>query len=317
MGLQNAKEARGPRHATICNSSSAAGRPATSVFGTTNYAAGGQGVAMRTTGKRENILQQNAHYRDFTSPSTLKRESSVGVQRREALCAQNSATTETKKYPVVLRYANTDAKLLAAKKEGLFVAVESLGWRQLPMTASEDSFYVVVDLVPGEHHYRFVQNGSEFVDLTQPTTTFPPTEEGEASGDGVHVTEGAANVIQVNEALLTTKEDEEIPDDGQGWGFEETKFSEDRRYPPIMPVHLRYTPLNTPPTAMRCTRDGVVCAVSEETVSPENLPLPLSGTVNHLYFQRREDHVVAGLTTRYCNKYVTVVYYSSTDTVGT
>lgn len=44
--------------------------------------------------------------------------------------------------------------------------------------------------------------------------------------------------------------------------------------------------------------------------SAEHLPLPLSVTINHVYFQRREDHVVAGVTTRYRDKFTTIKYYT-------
>jgi hypothetical protein len=30
-----------------------------------------------------------------------------------------------------------------------------------------------------------------------------------------------------------------------------------------------------------------------------------------VYFQKREDHVVSGITTRYCNKFTTIAYYRS------
>lgn len=58
-------------------------------------------------------------------------------------------------------------------------------------------------------------------------------------------------MVYLNEVLLTTREDDDIMDDGSGWGQEPIVFEESRKYPPMMPVHLRYTPLNTPPTLFR------------------------------------------------------------------
>uniref|UniRef100_A0A0A9XKH3 SNF1-related protein kinase regulatory subunit beta-2 n=1 Tax=Lygus hesperus TaxID=30085 RepID=A0A0A9XKH3_LYGHE len=147
-----------------------------------------------------------------------------------------------------------------------------------------------------------------------------------------------------------------------------------------MPVHLRYTPLNTPPTFFRADKPAYVSGVAMNSMSNLNntpqctqplayctgpftdtlssnysnfyqdtsnnninvndtttqtvlrpitefsnyndflyshtvdsadeLPIPLSVTINHVYFQRREDHAVLGVTTRYCNKFTTVVYYT-------
>ncbi|KEG09607.1 5-AMP-activated protein kinase, regulatory beta subunit [Trypanosoma grayi] len=262
-------------------------------------------VGVRTSAVRENVLQQTPQYRDPMAESSLIGRSSGAVQKRNSATASAAAAAAApaKKFPVVLRYADKDVKALLAKKQKLFVVVEALGWKPVPMAPSEDSFYALLELAPGLHRYRFLLDDKAVVDNTQPLEELVQ----EAGKDA------PANLLQLNDVLLTTKEDEEVMDDGEGWGQEQIMFEESRKYPPIVPVHLRYTPLNTPPTGVRCTRDGVVSAAGD-VVSPEHLPLPLNVTINHIYFQRREDHSVMGLTTRYCNKYTTVVYYSKMGT---
>ncbi|RNF01023.1 5-AMP-activated protein kinase, regulatory beta subunit [Trypanosoma rangeli] len=256
-----------------------------------------QPVRLRTGTMRENILQQPAQHRDPMMEVTLSASGGTGVKRNGAIHT-GDPFVKTKKYPIVLRYADKDAKKLLSNKRRIYVAVESLEWRPVQMAPSEDSFYAIVELTPGSHRYRFLVDDEQVVDSTQPLADMPQDGSKDAP----------ANLLQLNEVLLTTKEDEEIMDDGDGWGQNHEIFEETRKYPPIVPVHLRYTPLNTPPTAVRCTRDGVMSA--GEVMPPEHLPLPLNVTINHVYFQRREDHSVMGLTTRYCNKYTTVVYYS-------
>ncbi|EKF26974.1 hypothetical protein MOQ_009315 [Trypanosoma cruzi marinkellei] len=310
MGQQNARDSKLLRREVRVDT--------TPVVGDANHrgTSGGQKIGSRYATMRENILQQPAQYRDPMTEVTLTSSGGTAV-RRDGTQAVGSTTTTTttnaaaaaapsaealakqKKYPVVLRYADKDAKQLLTKKQNVYVTVETLGWRPVQMAPSEDSFYAILELTPGSHRYRFLVQDKEVVDSTQAIAE-PPNEGSK---------DPPANILQLNEVLLMTKEDEEIIDDGEGWGQNHEMFVETRNYPPIAPVHLRYTPLNTPPTAVRCTRDGFISSAGE-IMSPENLPLPLNVTINHVYFQRREDHSVMGLTTRYCNKYTTVVYYS-------
>lgn len=247
--------------------------------------------------------------------------------------AKASPVSANVTYPIVLRYMEQDVPSLLQRKQQVYVAVEANGWQPMPMTPSTDSFYALLELPAGSHNYRFIVNGNEVVDSTQPLA---PREEGRAptatatgtvqQAAGVSTTipmpkplppqDGKpANTIFLDEVLLATREDDDIMDNGQGWGQEEVMFEESRKYPPMVPLHLRYTPLNTPPTLVRCARDGRLTVTDGadgevERVHPEHLPLPLSVTINHVYFQRREDHAVMGVTTRYCNKFTTVVYYT-------
>nr|CCM15750.1 hypothetical protein, conserved [Leishmania guyanensis] len=235
-------------------------------------------------------------------------------------------------FPIVLRYQDQDVRALIEARKSVYVAVEAMSWQPLPMTPSTDSFYALLELPPGNHNYRFLVNGMEVVDSTQPlapgtaSPNMPVPPQAPSLPVGLAVTQPLpkpvaardgkpANTIFLNDVLLTTKEDDDIMDNGEGWGQEPIMFEESRKYPPIVPLHLRYTPLNTPPTLVRCSRDGRMAVMDtggehNSRVPPEHLPLPLSVTINHVYFQRREDHAVMGVTTRYCNKYTTVVYYS-------
>lgn len=238
-------------------------------------------------------------------------------------------------FPIVLRYQDQDVRTLIESRKPVYVAVEAMNWQPLAMTPSTDSFYALLELPAGNHNYRFLVNGTEAVDSSQPlapsfaASNLPVTPQyapGATLPCGVTASQPLpkaapardgkpANTIFLNDVLLTTKEDDDIMDNGDGWGQEPIMFEESRKYPPIVPLHLRYTPLNTPPTLVRCSRDGRMAVMDSglehnTRMPPEHLPLPLSVTINHVYFQRREDHAVMGVTTRYCNKFTTVVYYT-------
>lgn len=223
---------------------------------------------------------------------------------------EDSATSATEakpvvlQTPVVLRYRDPKEvpQLLVegGANVNLLIRPANLGnsapvapWTTLKMTPSDDNFYVISNLAAGEHEYRFEIGGVPHVDASQ-------AAQRSIEGDLVHS-------IVVNPLLLTTGDDDDIVDDGEGWNKEVPKWDETRKYPPQLPAHLRYTPLNTPPTQVRCV-DGEL-SNSGALLDSENLPLPLSVTINHVYFQRRVDHVVVGMTTRYNNKYTTVAYY--------
>ncbi|CCW63756.1 unnamed protein product [Phytomonas sp. EM1] len=225
--------------------------------------------------------------------------------------------------PVVLRYLDQDVQALLARRAHVCVAVAAMDWRPLLMTPSTDSFYALLELPPGRHHYRFLVDGREVVDSTQPLAPLagPAREAARAESDAApHPLSECrpANTILLDETALNIEDNDggDPVDDEEGWGQEETLCEESRKYPPIIPLHLRYTPLNSPPTLVRCARNGCLSVVDASAegsaggVRPEHLPLPLSVTINHVYFQRREDHAVMGVTTRHSDKFTTVVYYT-------
>lgn len=203
--------------------------------------------------------------------------------------------------PVVIRYKTQEVKSLIDKKVPVQLLLKPREGAPIPMNASDDNYFAIVDLPPGNHTFRFLIGDMPKVDGNQPIVNDV------APSGGLE----AYNCIAVGDTILTTKDDDDVIDDGSGWGQTETQFDETRKYPPILPPHLRYTPLNTPPTQMRCLQDGSI-NVAQDTprmLEAEHLPLPLSVTINHVYFQKREDHVVSGMTTRYCNKFTTIAYY--------
>jgi hypothetical protein len=179
------------------------------------------------------------------------------------------------------------------------------GWRPIEMSPSGDDFFAVVDMPRGDQGFKFLVDSVEQIDPSQPTR---PAANGQ----------GQVNIVTVSDAMLTAKDDHDVALDGdEGWGQECAAFDETRKLPPILPPHLRYTPLNTPPTQYRCSREGNVAAVATDlALDPEHLPVPLSVTINHVYFQNREDHVVVGVTTRYRSKFTSVVYYKGGGAVS-
>lgn len=309
-------------------------------------------------GKGETLQQRSA------LPSVAQSDAVVQSSAYLSGCAPNASppphSSSAPAYPIVITFTDQSVKSLLEKKARVDVAVESLNWQRIPMTASTDTFYAIIDLPPGCHNYRFVVNNTtEVVDRSQPLaprrhageatpSPAPPPSTSPAStamrersstsqtsnntetlslsaaspsppADGK-----AANYILLsgdphagNEATRDRRAPPNGADD-EGWGQDEIMFEETRKYPPLMPLHLRYTPLNTPPTPFRCSPDGKLVIIDESNEgmtrpSPEHLPLPLSVTMNHVYFQRREDHAVMGMTTRYGNKCSTLVYYTTLE----
>jgi len=210
------------------------------------------------------------------------------------------APPEEAKVPVVIRYkvGPTRSQPKPPPVSSVEVCIEAEGWQRYPLSPSQDDFFTVLNLAKGTHAYKFIVNGVEVVDSRQPTR--------QASAIAP-----AANTVTVSDSMLLTREDAEAADDDtEGWGQEAVTFEETRKLPPILPPHLRYTPLNTPPTQYRCDADGNVSPVASAfALDPEHLPMPLSATINHVYFQRRDDHVVVGVTTRFKNKFTSVVLY--------
>ena len=224
-------------------------------------------------------------------------------QQQQAAAQQQSAQQQQqqpqeRKLPVVIRYKGSDTKARLAEGHQLFIVTAS--GRRFPMSRSDDNYFAIIDLPSGDNVFRFAtMDTNTFVDDSQPTAL---------AGEGGMV----VNIVNVSEVLLQTKDDDDAIDDATGWGQERTVFEETRKYPPMLPPHLRYTPLNAPPTQVRVSSDGSMVPLASDNAShldAEHLPLPLSVTINHIYFQRREDHTITGITTRYRDKYTTVAYY--------
>jgi len=193
--------------------------------------------------------------------------------------------------PVVIRFAGKGAKTCK-------LMLQSKEWDPIPMVKSGEEFYSIVDLPLGIHQFKFMVDGNGPV-LDRAFYEKNP--------------DSTANCINVQDSISRYEDEEErIAGTEAAWGQQNIVFEESRKFPPILPPHLRYTPLNTPPSLHRVAPDGTM-TLSTNTLDPENLPLPLSVTLNHVYFQRREDHTVAGVTTRFRSKFSTIVYYRGTS----
>lgn len=259
-------------------------------------------------------------------------------QQREAshgllpMCNANHSTSHstppyTQTYPVMLSYVDQGVKHLLEKKVDVFLEVELLDWKPIPMSPSTDSYFAIVELPPGCHNYRFLIHHTEVVDRTQPlapmhkqrqtAALLHPAARASRGRNGsmqpVAPQDGkGANCVTLADASKAVRREESESE--EEWGQEEFVFEESRKHPALLPLHLHYTPLNTPPTPFRCGADGKMLIVSEDMdmqPSPVHLPLPFSMTINRLYFQRRDTHVVMGITTRYRDKCSTIVYYSA------
>lgn len=91
-------------------------------------------------------------------------------------------------------------------------------------------------------------------------------------------------------------------DDGAArdeYGQMEKVFVENKKAPPLLPPHLRYTPLNSS---------------TKGNHDPSMLPTPLHVTVNHTYFAKSGNIVMTGITQRYRDKFSTVTFYKARST---
>lgn len=78
------------------------------------------------------------------------------------------------------------------------------------------------------------------------------------------------------------------------YGQIEMVFVENKKSPPLLPPHLRYTPLNSS---------------TQTEYDPSILPVPLHVTVNHVYFASEDSVSMIGISQRYRDKFATIVMY--------
>lgn len=210
--------------------------------------------------------------------------------------------------PTVIRWAGGPANTV--RLMGDFNKWDKTG---IPLNKSGDDFYVILNLLKGEHEIKFIVDNKVSVDNTQPTVT--------SSGQVNNL------IIVSDDSILNTESEENIgkaaSKDEEGYGHEEVLFEETRKYPPLCPPHLRFSPLNSSP------QKRFFCNTSSVNTNPRNskvflpsgdpcvLPTPLHVTVNHVYFQRRDGYSLMGTTCRYKSKYCTVVFYKPDKVVGT
>eukprot|EP01062_Namystynia_karyoxenos_P060201 TRINITY_DN51720_c0_g1_i1.p2 TRINITY_DN51720_c0_g1~~TRINITY_DN51720_c0_g1_i1.p2 ORF type:complete len:309 (+),score=89.68 TRINITY_DN51720_c0_g1_i1:86-928(+) len=166
----------------------------------------------------------------------------------------------------------------------------------VPMKRAESFWACVVNLRPGQHQFHFVVDGQNIIDKYQPITQ-----------------QGDRNVISVqSRSVLREDSGEDAPDRAQpergaaqpaqsDYCTTRHKFEESRKFPPLFPPHLRFTPLNQAPQFNRPPQEALA--------AQQSLPQPYHVTINHAYFQAREGYNVVGTTHRHQDKFTTVVYY--------
>eukprot|EP00756_Hemistasia_phaeocysticola_P043901 Hpha_TRINITY_DN17482_c0_g1::TRINITY_DN17482_c0_g1_i1::g.85743::m.85743/K07199/PRKAB; 5'-AMP-activated protein kinase, regulatory beta subunit len=187
----------------------------------------------------------------------------------------------------IIRYAGDDEH----KPSRVQVCGSFTGWEQkIDLHRSSSGWATSVTLPPGKHHFFFLLDGTPQVDKRQQVVRAGP--------------QGVANTLSVASKSILREDSMEDTHDGGGGTYarERKKFDETRKFPPLFPPHLRFTPLNAPISQGR---------VQEAVVATQSLPQPYLPTINHLYFQAREGYSVVGTTHRHEQKYSTVVYYKA------
>jgi 5'-AMP-activated protein kinase regulatory beta subunit len=154
-------------------------------------------------------------------------------------------------------------------------------WKEkIPLAKSEKDFFLIQNLPPGVHQYKFIVDGKWRHAPDQPIAA------------DVH-----GNINNCMEVKIPSKTRNE-PSTPPG-SYTQTCSEEDYyKDPPNIPPHLLRALLNTSP----CSED------------PAALPLPHHVMINHLYsmsstFADGSKVAIMGATYRYQAKYVTTVFY--------
>eukprot|EP00762_Andalucia_godoyi_P003603 ANDGO_00686.mRNA.1 SNF1-related protein kinase regulatory subunit beta-2 len=167
------------------------------------------------------------------------------------------------------------------------------GWAQrIPLSRSGDDFVAILTLAEGYHHYRYIVDDEWRVDPDQPTVV-----DGGVVNNYVDVEEMSKVEKGKNSSKLGSNSEPEV--------FEQQhhRFEVSKKHPPLLPPHLRYTPLNCEP----------------HPVDPVLLPMPQHVTLNHAYFSvvgDSADVLALGVTHRYRHKFSTVVLYKPLSNVA-
>lgn len=160
------------------------------------------------------------------------------------------------------------------------------GWSQrIPLSRSGDDFVAILTLPEGYHHYRYIVDDEWRVDPDQPTVV-----DGGVVNNYIDVEEMSKNEKNKLGSKLGSVSEPEL------FGQDHHRFEVSKKHPPMLPPHLRYTPLNCDP----------------HPVDPVLLPMPQHVTLNHAYFSlsgETSDVLALGVTHRYRHKFSTVVLY--------
>jgi 5'-AMP-activated protein kinase regulatory beta subunit len=189
--------------------------------------------------------------------------------------------------PIVFRWTHGGRKV--------YITGTFNGWMQrIPLNKSGDDFAAILNLPEGLHSYRYIVDDEWRVDPDQPT----------------HVDNGVINnYVDVEDFPKLTgghglgQNKLGASSEPEIYAHEHHRFEVSKKYPPHLPPHLRYTPLNCDP----------------HPVDPVLLPMPQHVTLNHCYFSvvgEQADVLAMGVTHRYRHKFSTVVLYKPMDVAG-
>eukprot|EP00759_Apiculatamorpha_spiralis_P017529 PhF_6_TR23741/c1_g1_i1/m.33158/K07199/PRKAB; 5'-AMP-activated protein kinase, regulatory beta subunit len=194
----------------------------------------------------------------------------------------NLESVKQLRIPTVLQYSATDPSITTVAVVGSFN-----NFKPLAMTRTGDEFFIILPLPKGQHTYRYKVDDEFCVDSNVRTI----------SRGGI--THNVLNVSDPSEKDPATQPTEVV------WGRDVVTFEETKKFPPTMPPHMRYTPLNTSFQRTPGAEDP-----ANYTPHSNTLPIPLSVTLGHVYFQQRGNVcVLLGCTTRLKSKYCSVRYY--------
>lgn len=181
--------------------------------------------------------------------------------------------------PTVFRWAHGGRKV--------YLAGSFNSWKErIPMSRSGEDFIAILNIPPGKHEFKFVVDDEWRTD---------PNAQSEIDALG-----NVNNILEVTEQPRLQDTDDTGttpigPSALSGYSTQEKGFTEDKKNPPLLPPHLRYTPLNS---------------ARKEGVDPLLLPVPLHVTLNHVYLSHQQENVIQlGITHRYKSKYSTALLY--------
>eukprot|EP01061_Rhynchopus_euleeides_P003101 TRINITY_DN1237_c6_g1_i1.p1 TRINITY_DN1237_c6_g1~~TRINITY_DN1237_c6_g1_i1.p1 ORF type:complete len:332 (+),score=87.15 TRINITY_DN1237_c6_g1_i1:43-996(+) len=286
MGPAQGKEARAPPSRDTAASRRRTDRPAGVAADEARPTADADTAAKPPAEQTQDTQRQGASKRQ-----PVPGLSSISLRAVQATCRKGEGI------PTVIKWPGVKAGKVSV--EGTFT-----NWNKgvVDLQRSDSAFMSVLYLQPGVHAFRYIVDGVEAVD------------EGQSK---IEHEKGLFNTISVQDASVLGS-DEESPlgtgavggpkqfsaassQERETYGQTRWVFEETRKLPPLFPPHLRYTPLTSmPPAEPRPTKEPVI-------------PTPYHVTINHMYFQARDDYNVIGSTYRYNDKYSTVVYYRSQE----
>jgi len=232
------------------------------------------------------------HIRRGPSSNTVGRLTGVGPGNSTLLDSPLDslvATPQRQGFPTVVRYQS--------EASNVSVVGSFNSWKPLTMTKSGEDYFIILTLPRGTHTYHFLVDNEPKTDATQKTVN-----QGGTIYNVLNIAEGGNMSMELEEDALAP------------WGQTRTIFEETKKSPPLLPPHLRYTPLNSVPSASQ-SGSQQISQDSTDLNQPAPVaavpPLPLHVTVNHVYFQRQPTHIRMGLTIRVKAKFTNIFYYTS------